>query len=303
MINNKDVVNGEYFPSLIFNYLKTNENSIKLIDVNSFIHWGIPEQLNDYLAWRNILLQNNTHDVHMNKYHSIMTMAGLGLRMQNISQQPKALIPIQGKPMFEFVFDRFNANKKSLITTAVISNSICSCDKFSRYVLEQQTSSQFDTILSAKEFIKTNKEFFLLSCDSYGVFDINEFSAFIQEYNPDAVIFSFYPSLLQQKKSVHHTHISYSDHRVTGVHIKSKSSDDDLGLAGFFWVKNGNDIISVNEVVPFDDVELTADHIFKQMIADGFNVLKYNLNHYVHLGTPTEFNEYQYWSSRKDFFI
>ena len=99
-----------------------------------------------------------------------------------------------------------------------------------------------------------------------------------------------------------HTHISYRENAVTEIHIKSKSSDNDLGLAGFFWVRNGKDIVSTHEIIHCNNTELTADHIFKQMIKDNYNILKYDLDHYVHLGSFTEFKEFQYWNSRKEFF-
>ena len=44
-------INGEFYPSLLFNYLVRDGINVDLIKVKSFVHYGTPEQFTDFLKW------------------------------------------------------------------------------------------------------------------------------------------------------------------------------------------------------------------------------------------------------------
>ena len=52
LIEKKNKVSNEYFPSLIFNYLVKQNLNIFIYRLNYFIHWGVPCQLKDYISWK-----------------------------------------------------------------------------------------------------------------------------------------------------------------------------------------------------------------------------------------------------------
>lgn len=56
MINNKDELNGEYYASLVYNYMVKDGLKVFVpINVDFFCQWGTPEDLEEYLYWTNII--------------------------------------------------------------------------------------------------------------------------------------------------------------------------------------------------------------------------------------------------------
>lgn len=297
-------VANEFFPSLLFNHLVQKNKKILLKKLPFYIHWGVPQQLWDFNRWSEIHHPQKPIPTKLDlPDKQIVVMGGLGKRMQNISAQPKALIPIGKEAMFEFVMNRFPSKSSIIITTSEVAQVL---DKQKSpnlmFVLKKQTTSQVETILAAKDLLKNARDFFLTSCDAYGVFDFAQFVSFKNRRKPDAILFTFEPSLTQKKLSSHHTHVSVDGEKVKAVHIKSKSGETDLGFAGFFWVKDGKifDIPEKSERNPGE--EKFVDHLFKDFVENGLDIVHFRLDQYVHLGTPEEFLEFRYWQERKHLF-
>jgi NDP-sugar pyrophosphorylase family protein len=293
---------GEFFPSLIFNEVVAGGGRVALRPVDFFIHWGVPEQLEDFNRWGRVVkarppAQGDGLPVN------IMCMAGLGTRVKALSDQPKALIPVEGKPMYAYVADWFPASAITLITLASIADELRAGGfQGDTLLLPRQTASQFETLVSAAPLLQECNDFFLTSCDAYGLFDYARFREAVARNRPAAVIFTFRPSLAQAKLTGRHTHVSVDGERITAVHIKSKSGPDDAGLAGFFWVAEGAVFGMLGEIPEWTEGEMIADTIFKHFVDVGLTVMAYPLDEYVHLGTSEELQEHRYWFDRRHLF-
>ena len=301
----KDIRAGnEYFPSLIFNQLTKESKSISLLKVDTFIHWGVPEQLEDFFYWQNTIKLLDEKQYSKKKFDTIMTMAGFGERMKEISDKTKALINVKSLPMYKFTYKFFPAKNKYIIVTNLIKKQIKQDNKTFCYVLPKKTNSQFETIQMSNKIFKGKTNFFLISCDAFSLFDKKKFCKFVLSKKADVIIFTFHPTLTQAKLSKQHTHISSKLDKVTKIHIKSKSSEKDLGLAGFFWIKCGNTFNSVVEkIIPSNySEEVVADHVIKKYIDLGYTVAQFQLDNYLHIGTKNEFLEFKYWLDRKNAF-
>ncbi len=291
-------VNNEFFPTEPYNQLVKEGKQIYLSDVDFFIHLGLPEQLEDFNNWKKIL----EFTPQKTKYENVCIMGGLGERMQELGKK-KALVDIRGLPMFEFVLDQFGSNRNTIVTTDAIAKELPT-PKIPYEIINigKQTKSQIGTIKKAIEQIKDKKNFFMTSCDCYGIFDNQRFENFIEENNPDAIIFTFNPTLMQQKMAGHHTHVSLNGNRITDVHIKGKSSDNDRGLAGFFWFKSGDLVAEVNNLPEDPNNELIADHLLKYLADQGKRVYGYPLDNYVHIGTIPDYKEFKFWENYSSIF-
>ena len=122
MINNKNVINGEYFPSLLYNYLLAEEISVDLLVVKSFVHYGTPEQLEDFLFWTDHFLVNINKrfvkSINHNKYAAIVLASGTGSRMKSISSNPKPLIKHKDMHLIKIVMDNLPIKSDILPITA-----------------------------------------------------------------------------------------------------------------------------------------------------------------------------------------
>jgi NDP-sugar pyrophosphorylase family protein len=286
---------NEFFPSVAFNQLISDGRSVKMQDVDFFIHWGQPEQLDDFMRWKNIhnhsRKKNNAR--HLGK--NVVCMGGLGSRMKGTSDTPKALMDVSGQPMYAYVASQFPSHDVEVITSQEIATLLLEKDlPPPALILPTQTANQLETLRESAKYLLQQKQFFVSSCDAYGEFDDRDFTDFLEREKPDAVIFTFKPSLMQSKLAENHTHVSVSGNLVLDIHIKLKTSSEDIGLSGYFWVQDGNIFNNMDDIND-GNYELSIDHAFKAFIKQGYKVLHYLVDQNVHLGTPEEFLEYQFW--------
>jgi NDP-sugar pyrophosphorylase family protein len=295
LVENDQRTANEFFPSVAFNQLVSDGKTVKLQDVDFFIHWGLPEQLEDFLRWKNIHTHTRKKNDERHLGKNIVCMAGLGRRMKGIDDAPKALMDISDQPMYAYVASQFPSHNVELITTQEIAQLLSNKGLSPpALTLPKQTSNQLETIRESTQYLSEQDGFFLSSCDAYGDFDDQKFADFLTSEKPDAVIFTFKPSLMQNKLAGHHTHVSVSGNRATEVHIKSKTSDEDLGLCGYFWVRDGHIFENMDDIND-DTYELCADHAFKAFIKQRHKIFHYLVDENIHLGTPEEFLEYRFW--------
>ncbi|MBT3407236.1 NTP transferase domain-containing protein, partial [Candidatus Woesearchaeota archaeon] len=291
--NNKRVA-SEFYPSEIFNELLNQNIEVYLYDVDFFIHFGLPEQLNDFNHWSVVM----NHKPIRTEIKNICIMGGLGKRMKVLSNEPKALIKFRNLPMFEYVLSEFGSDDNIIVTTNdIVSQLPVPKINYSIINIGKQTNAQIETITNAVNDIKQHDNFFMISCDAFGIFDNNKLKEFIKKNNPDCIIFTFTPTLMQIKMAGHHTHVSTNDDLITEVHIKSKSSDEDKGLGGFFWFKTGKIFDEVKNIPNDLENEQIADHFLKHLVNKGYIILGYHLDNYCHIGTVPEFREFKFWEN------
>ena len=95
---------------------------------------------------------------------------------------------------------------------------------------------------------------------------------------------------------------NYNNETVTSINVKKFSIGlPTLGLCGFFFIKSGiklhdwikntkNERLNKNR-------ELIIDDVFASLDISNVKIKYIKVNDYIHLGTPEEYQEYEYWSS------
>lgn len=298
MIETDRRVSNEFFPSLIFNDLIARGQTVLLHDVDFFVHWGVPAQLEDLRMW----VRTNTRLANLppaSDTVNVCCMGGAGARMQNHSEAPKALIPVNGGlPMFRFVADHFGSRHDCFLVNHSMAQLLGASGVSEEQIVDigPPTNSQLATLRAAGRFLREQTGFLLTSCDAFGVWNRAEFDAFIERERPDAVIFTFEPTLLQTALGGHHTYVESSGGQVTSVHIKHRPSDTAKGLAGFFWFGDGGVFGDLDKIPEDPGHELCADHVLKYMVDQGRKVGAFQLESYVHLGSPAELDEFSFWN-------
>jgi NDP-sugar pyrophosphorylase family protein len=152
---------------------------------------------------------------------------------------------------------------------------------------------------AASELLRGRRDYFLTSCDAYGLFDLHAFREFVGSRRPDAVIFTFRLPLTSRSRGGRHSHVAVSGDRVTAVHIKARGGPADPGLAGFFWVRDGRIFDGLIDGPAAAEGERIADHVFQQLVDAGRDIAAYELDEYVHLGSPEELQEHRFWSGQR----
>lgn len=297
MIEEDRRVSNEFFPSLLFNDLVTAGQDVRLQDVDFFVHWGVPDQLEDLRTWvhssRRLIETPTTFESA-----SVCCMGGAGERMRDFGDVPKALLPVaDGELMFRYVANHFGCRSNYFIVNDALGELLTSRGLDDEQIIDigPSTKSQLATLAMASDFLRDQNQFFLTSCDALGLWDAAEFEAFLEHELPEAVIFTFEPTLLQSVLSGSHTYVDTTDSAVTKVHIKEKPNDSARGLAGFFWFKDGGVFAELDQIPDDPGRELCADHVLKYMVDRGQRVGSFPLDAYLHLGSPAELHEFAFW--------
>ncbi len=302
MIKENNTVTNEFFPSLIFNYLISENVEVELIPVKSFVHYGTPSQLEDVNKWSDYFFENKNpiNSTNLTLYPATIYTSGKGNRMKSISKKPKALIEVGKRKMLELVYESLPLNKKNL--TIVFNDLDIPIDKLhkeTKYVEIEITNSQYESLYKSADHISNQKNFFLCSCDCFGFFDNQLFKDTIKKDIFDIICFGFVPSLMQDKLESSFTTFSAKNLNLDSIFVKELNQFSDFGLAGFFWIRDGSlfsqYIKKFKDYVSCKDGELIIDDVLAFCLKKGLALGFIPLKKYIHLGTEEEFKEYIYW--------
>ena len=102
VLENNLAINGEYYVSLAYKYFFKLKKLVLVYELQHFMQWGTPEDLEEYKIWslifKKILSRKKENQLNWN---CIMPMAGKGQRFIDEGYKTlKPLIPISGKKMF-----------------------------------------------------------------------------------------------------------------------------------------------------------------------------------------------------------
>ena len=307
LIQSENRVAGEFFPSLLFNYL-TPFYDVKLVTINSFVHYGDPISYIDFTDrakfYSELSTINSIAEHSGTSYPSVVYASGSGSRMKSIECVEKADINLGNLTLLDSVYhflpiDFLSSKIVYNNTQSISSNSFQKTSTFN--ILP--TSSQLDSIYMSSSIFSTLENFFLCSCDCFANFDVDRFSVYVESSNFDVILFGFKPSLLQMKMSANTmSSFAFSGNVVDKISVKTFTDDPHtLGLCGFFFIRSGINFMqwvqSIKQQATDFNRELIVDDVFASLDLNKFNVGFFEVDRYVHLGTPEELMEYRYWSS------
>ena len=283
-------VQGEFYPSLLMNYAVEEDKDVRVFPVKTFVHLGTPEHLNDYNEWVHVRDHMNGH-ISDEKYDLVVMCGGTGERMKEFGRD-KTLLTLGDETVFDVLTKTFNYRN----LTAIVNDDTARHDyRVDQYNIGTPQPSQIDTLNAALPFLKEQKKFFLSSNDCFGTSNLRPDSI----HDADIILYGFTPTMTQSKMVGTHTYFSVKGDSVTDIHIKSKSNEDDFGLAGFFFIRNG-DIFNKHfqQFLKRQTKRDSIDHFIKYLVEKSKAKVKFiELRHYVHVGTPDEYQEYNFWKN------
>ena len=94
-------VNNEYYCSVSYNLLVKEGLTVSIYELQHFMQWGTPEDLNEYKRWSDAFdsLSKYKESKNILKLTTLIPMAGKGMRFKKENYKlPKPLIEISGIP-------------------------------------------------------------------------------------------------------------------------------------------------------------------------------------------------------------
>ena len=280
----------------LLNYFIKKKIIINHYIINQFVHLGIPSQYEDFLNWKNILINDFKKSMNLD-YPSVMLMGGKGKRVKNLKVK-KPFLSIKNYKIYDYIFNKYGSKKKHIITNNSYLKLINKKYKIFRI---DNTKSMLQTVEKSLDFLKDKKNFFILSCDCFGFFEKLKFKRFLEREKPDVVLFAFEITELQKTLSNAHSSIRLKGNNIKSINVKKSLNNlKELGHAGFFWVKNNNIFNDLKRFNVSNNLkrEIILDDYFKYLFDKKLcKVSCYKLNYYVHVGSINEYEELKYWKN------
>ena len=291
--------NREFYMVSLIKYLISNKINISYSNVKNFVHLGFPSQYEDFINWREIILEKFKKSLNLNN-PNIMLMAGQGKRVRDLNI-PKPFLNVNGFQSFKYILKKFGSKKNTIITHRKYNKKIK--EKNLKINLINETKSMLSTVQKSRNTFKKFKNFFLTSCDCYGEFDKVHFNKFLKKNKPDLVIFGYNFSNLQKTLIGAHTTLEIKKNKLLKINVKKSLGNSKIGHAGFFWINN-NDVFNFIEHFKKSkklNREAIIDDYFKYLCdRKKIKISYYKLNNYIHIGSVLEYKEFKYW---EDYFL
>lgn len=294
-INKNIFKNKEYYLISLIDFLTKNKIKVNIYNLNSFVHLGIPNQYENFIKWKKILIENFNKSLKL-KSENIMLMAGKGQRVQQL-QEKKPFLKILNYKIYEYIFKKFGSEKNSIITNNNYYKSLNK--KFNIYKIDK-SKSMIQTVEKSLFFLNKKINYFITSCDCFGIFNKLYFNNLLKKENPDIILFAFDLTNLQKTLKNSHTTITIKKNQIISINVKQNNIKGNLGHAGFFWIKNNNVFKYIEEFKSKNKFnrELILDDYFKYLFdKKNFNIKCLKLDNYVHIGSIKEYKELKYWEN------
>ncbi len=285
----------EYYLTSIVNFLIKNKIKVNVYNLRNFVHLGVPSQYENFLKWKKILVDTFKSSLKLN-FSNIMLMAGKGKRVKELNEK-KPFLKIKEQRIYDYIFKKFGTKDNSIITN---NDNYKNLKKEYKIFKINNSNSMLQTVEKSLNFLDKKKNYFITSCDCFGIFSSDKFKKFIKNDDPDVVLFAFQFTNLQKKIQNAHSSINIKKDKIISIEVKKRSKQSEFGHAGFFWIKNSKVLNLIDQLKSKKDIkrELLLDDYFKYL----FDIQKYKikclvLDNYVHIGSLKEYNELKYWEN------
>ncbi len=240
-------------------------------------------------------------------------MGGHGYRFAREGyQDPKPLIPVDGKPIIEHIVGLFPGDHDFVFICNDVHLSqtnmrnVLSGIKPSAKIVEIPSHhyGPVYTILNAQEHIKDDEPTIITYCDIFLDWDFEHFSKTMAESDYDAalVVFKgFHPPLARE--GYYASVRTGEDGLAAEVREKSSFTEnkmDSWNSAGVHYFKTGKMIkkyfqeMKDHEMTVNDEYYVSVSH--NLLIRDGLKNGIYPVQYFISWGKPVDLREYQYWS-------
>lgn len=311
-------LNGEYYVSLVYNYLCADGLKVAVHEIEHMLQWGEPADLEEYQRWSNyftaLTSQKLSSDDQEKNQMNLMPLAGRGKRFADEGYQyPKPLIDVDGLPMVVRAAKDLPQEQKNIF--------VCLAEHLDRYPLEaslkkyypsadiirldQVTEGQACTCELGLKGEDLNRPLLIGACDNGLIYDNEKYQELMKDESVDCVAFSFrrHPSS-RNNPQMYGWIKTDEQNNVTGVSVKVPISDDpfnDHAITGCFYFRKARHFIDAlqrlyqkNERV---NNEFYVDSCLNEIVRMGLRAKVFEVDHYICWGTPDDYRTYQYWKS------
>ena len=314
---NNLTVNDEFYVSTAYNYLIKNKMKVYVHEIEHFMQWGTPEDLNEYISWSEIFknykkLQKNNKD---SNHAIIMPMAGFGQRfIEEGYHKPKPLLNVKGVPMFKAVLDDlpiagiyvFVLRKNMKNLDIILKNINLFYPKSIIKILDKETDGQAISCLEGLKALEEHNPTYdgpitFASCDTGFIYNEKKFSDWIKSGKSDVLAWSAtnHPTAVRFPNFFGWINTDQKNIKSVSVKKPLKNPKIDNLIVGTFTFKR-KDIFkkSIESLIKRKEMvngEFYLDSSINDAIQLGYNCEIFKVDNMISWGTPNDLETFKYW--------
>ncbi|HXH18935.1 MAG TPA: glycosyltransferase family 2 protein [Chitinophagales bacterium] len=242
-------------------------------------------------------------------------MSGEGARFKAAGYTlPKPLIPVDGKPMLEWVVKMFPGENDFLFICRDEHMQQFGLESFIRTIcphaavvpIKPHKLGPVYAVLCAKNLVAKEQPVLLSYCDYFMNWDFFDFFHTVRKSGEDGNVIcytGFHPHLLHPQNLYAGCKV---DERMRLTEIREKFSYEEDKKKGFhssgaYYFKTGNLMLQYFKEAMKEDLswngEFYVSMVYNLLVRDKLNVGVYSrVSHFCQWGTPEDLREYIYWS-------
>ena len=313
-------VGGEYYVSLAYKPMITDQMRIAVYPLQHFMQWGTPEDLEEYTQWSHAfarLSDSSSPSPAGEAGHMIMPMAGLGKRFSDAGYElPKPIIEVSGKPMFlQAAYDQPSRTG----SVFVVRNDMPGVDLVVSTIqthfpdaivsrINRETEGQACTAKLGLDALHSGcpdltGPITFAACDNGVIYDQRKFFELLRDPSTDIILWGTrgYANAARYPKM--YGWIELEGNNVTNVSVKAplENPKKDPIIIGTFTFKDPMLFDSVIGRLIAEDRrvndEFYLDSCINIAIEAGLSCKYFEVEHCLNWGTPNDLKTFQYWQS------
>ena len=308
--------NGEYYVSLSYNSLVNSGVSVFVYEVQHYMCWGTPTDLEDYQYWSNVFrsfLAGRTDNI-MHSGAVMVPMAGFGRRFLDAGFRTiKPLIEVSGRPMaIRAVSDLPIAPlsifvlREDMVDSPRIAEALKSNFYDAKFVyLDGPSDGQAISCLSGCEILNPDEMLTIGACDNGFILDQTKFLHLINEDPvPDVIVWTFRGHATARRYPWQFGWVNLdAEGYVLSTSVKSEpvSQKNASIMTGTFTFRRMEYFLSATRSLIARDGRVNGEFYIDSLIEDcldmGLRVKAFEVDAYISWGTPEDLWVYEYWQS------
>lgn len=307
---------GEYYASTPYNLLVEEELPVYVYELEYFLQWGTPEDLEEYQAWSRYFgdLASWRPESPATATTHLIPMAGDGVRFSREGYAvPKPMVGVDGVPMIARSLGALpNAERWIALVRGQhlehpgLEPALSANGRDVEIVrVEELTEGQLATCLLARDRLDPDPALLIGCCDAAVVFDEERYNELTSDPEIDCLVWTFRNHPHANRHPTHYGWVRTSaDGDVQGISCKQPLSDrvsGDPGIIGIFWFRQARFFLEAADQLIAEDRrvngELYVDTAIEVLVEQGRRARVFEVEHLVNFGIPDDVRTYEYWSS------
>jgi len=244
----------------------------------------------------------------------VIPMSGFGERFRAVGYTvPKPLIRVEGKPIIQHVVEMFSAeddfificNIEHLKEEKILMRETLElvAPKGKVVSIDPHKLGPVHAVLQALNYLDLSKPTIVNYADFTCDWNYTDFCKLVKTSNCDGAIPSyrgFHPHTIW---SNYYAYVHEKNMHAIDIQEKKPFTDsprEEFASSGTYYFKSAKLMKQYFERCVNDNLTVGGEYyvsmVYKPMIRDGLNIRVYELNHFMQWGTPSDFEEYLYWS-------